>query len=197
MNDAFAILGLERRPLVTAEDVEAAFLRASRKRHPDGAAAAADGGDFAELNAARGMLTNPSRRLRILLESEFPATAMRGGAISKGLMGLFGQVSNGLERAEEFLRRGEAATTALGRALLMGEMLERKAEMESVSAELTGLENTLEQHLLDLDARWLAGERGSELVEELAELGREFSFTGRWRTQVDAALARIALQEMR
>ena len=77
IEDAFAVFGINRRPLVDEEALKETYLKLAADRHPD-----ASGGDQAEFHLvqeAYKTLRDPTRRLRHLLELAFPAYRKDGG----------------------------------------------------------------------------------------------------------------------
>src|ERR1700756_110255 len=97
MTDYFAVLGLERRPLVSDPILRGAYYEKSRSLHPDHS----KGGNFSVVNAAFEIVSNPAKRIRHLLELEFGELGFR--QIEAELEGLFGTMVKVLQRADEEL----------------------------------------------------------------------------------------------
>lgn len=168
MSDAFAVLGLPRRPLLDPEDIKNAHHRL-----------AASGPASAELNEARSILENPATRLRLLADGEPPANVadweflMRCGAVFKN--------------ADRWLQASRSASSALQRAVLRSELPGIRRDLDSLAAALQARQDELQTRLAAADARWPDVES-----RELAALAGEFVFLQR---QTDlAAKTRLDLE---
>ncbi|MEM8953012.1 MAG: DnaJ domain-containing protein [Verrucomicrobiota bacterium] len=178
--DYFEILGVERKAALGEEEVRGAFQEAGKEAHPD----ARGGGDFEKVGEAYGVLRDEGRRLRHLLELEFPGEAFggSGGMVSGELLELFGRAGAVLQAAVEVLKKKREATTALGKAMLEKEVITAQQAVQEVGFEIE---------------RMLQGERGrlGEVDQMLREdrqaalsLGREmverFGFLTKWQAKV-------------
>ncbi len=178
MTDAFAVLGLERRPGLTAREVEMAFLRSP------------DLGKSTAANEAQRILRDPVLRLRHLLELEegdieAPSAT---GALPEEAAALFAEIAPLLHECAELQKKIDASVAMLERAALM-------PEIARMSARLQGLLNRLEEECeaLDsaartLDSDWLVGRKTTAPV---AGLLRRRVFLQRWQHQINERLFRL------
>ncbi len=137
MVDHFNVLGLGRKAEIPDDEIQKAFHALSREQHPD-ASAAKEGGDFAVVSEAYRVLGNPATRLKHLLALEFEERDDKPGAggagISEDLVQLFGKVGGALQAADEILAKREKQQTALGKAVLAKEELERQGKLRELAA---------------------------------------------------------------
>lgn len=175
--DAFAELGLERRLALSGEEIRQAFREAGKQRHPD---AGGESEDFAKLQEAERILSDPGGMLRHWLELEDIEGDMRG-AVSSGLMEVFGKVGGVLQEADALIREREAASSALAKAMLEGRTQACREKLEELQA-------VLEIHTDGLIGDLPLVEQG--LVDGWA-LARELSFLGKWKAQVRERFAAL------
>ena len=168
--DAFAELGLPRDPAVSLDQVREAFREAGKSRHPDAGGGA---GDFARLQEAMAMLSDPGSRLRHWLELEGIEGGMRG-PLGGGLMDLFGSVGGLLQEADGLIRERQAAGSALAKALMEG-------RVQAVREKLEVMQDRLEREMESRCAAFAAIARGESDGWLIA---RELTFLGKWRAQL-------------
>jgi curved DNA-binding protein CbpA len=175
--DAFAELGLERRLAVSGEEIREAFREAGKRRHPD---AGGEAEDFSKLQEAERILSDPGARLRHWLRLEGVEGEMRG-AVSAGLMDVFGKIGGALQEADALIRERERASSALAKAMLEGRTQACREKLEACQA------------LLEIESDGRTGDL--PLVEEgLADgwvLARELAFLGKWKAQVRERFAAL------
>lgn len=172
--DAFALLGLPRRPWLDPADVRTAFQERARARHPD--AASGDEAAFAALNAAQGQLADPAARLRLLLGGDAAVPAAPPDAD-------FGfRLGGHLRAVDDALGRARAAVNPITRALLRGELAALRAATADLEADLAGRRRAAEDRLRALDAAFASAPPGPEL----AALAAEFLYLQRWQSQLRA-----------
>ncbi len=183
--DAFALLGLPRRALLSVDEVRAAFQKAAAAVHPDGAGddaeRAARTAQFAELNEAQATLTSLPQRLRHLLSLEFPeAAAVRTGVVMDGaMMELFSAVAAAVQRAAAAQSRKQKAATALAKAMLAGEEMEARESLEAASRLVEAARAALEAELSGYETD----------VEQLRSCAARAGFLEKWQAQLRAAFA--------
>ncbi len=183
--DAFALLSLPRRALLSADEVRAAFQKAAAAVHPDGAGddaeRAARTAQFAELNEAQATLTSLPQRLRHLLALEFPeAAAVRTGVVMDGaMMELFSAVAAAVQRAAAAQSRKQKAATALAKAMLAGEELETRESLENATRMVEDSRAALEAELAGC----------GDDVEQLRSCAARAGFLEKWQAQLRAAFA--------
>lgn len=169
--NSFEVLGLEKRLVLSEEDLKARYDALSKERHPD--AGGTDEG-FAELQRAFEDLKTLTGRIRAFL-GEDPGR----GSLPGEVMENFGEVAGTLERVENFLSEREKARSHLTRALL--------------DQGVPGLKRQVEETLeLVLSLRANFEMRASEEDEEaLAEVYRGLVFLDKWEGQLKGASGRL------
>ena len=183
--DAFALLGLPRRALLSADEVRAAFQKAAAAVHPDGAGddseRAARTAQFAGMNEAQATLTSLPQRLRHLLSLEFPeASAVSAGVVMDGaMMELFSTVAAAVQRAAAAQSRKQKAATALAKAMLAGEEMEARESLEAATREVEAERSALEGELAGCEAD----------AEQLRSCAARAGFLEKWQAQLRAAFA--------
>lgn len=171
--DAFQLLDLPRRPDLSEDELRSAFREVGKRVHPDAGGTEAD---FAKIQDAFGLLMSPSRRIKHwLVLHEIPGDER--GAISSGIMDLFGEVGAILQRGDSLSRKRADARSALARALLESETQSCREEVERMIAvvdgkiaEQTSLSASLDPASLSSDAAW--------------RLVRDLSFLEKWRAKL-------------
>lgn len=178
MPSAFALLGLDERPLVEADEITRRFDAAALTAHPD---RGGEAGRFAELEEARQVLSDPARRLRHLLALATGAEAARGPGEVPAVIGeAFTRATAVCAAADAMLAKQAAATSAVGKAMLAGPMLQVRDEVEEWLASLAELRAAADAALERFDADWMAGARPIEALRDLAQI---YAFVGRWTAQ--------------
>ncbi|CAN5396500.1 hypothetical protein BH23VER1_BH23VER1_15190 [soil metagenome] len=179
-DDHFAALGLPRRADLDPAVVKERFHQLSRQHHPDRASPGERPDHFESLNRAQAVLSDTPQRLRHLHELQF-GDLDRAGSISDPLMAHFSEVGAALQAANALANKKEAAQSALAKALL-------EAETPTVLATITAAQSHLADALRLAEAR-LPGIEPSP--HALAAAYRDLAFLTRWRTQLQAAFARL------
>jgi curved DNA-binding protein CbpA len=173
--DAFDVLGIERRLTLSDEYLRERYQTLSKTRHPD-----AQGSEalFRELTEAYELLRSPGRRLRHWLEVGGVEGDPRG-TIDATLVSIFGEVGAALQHADAFIRRREAARTALSRALLEREAGVRRAQLEAALARVEA------QIAAQLDDFGRLEEDGQQMAaDEAWTAARNLGFLEKWRAQL-------------
>lgn len=181
MTDAFDLLGMPPRLVVSEDELRAAFREAGKTAHPD-----AGGGEdhFARLCQAMETLTSPSRRLRHWLELRGMQMDPRG-VVDAALMDLFGKVGEVTQRAESLIRKREETKSALGLAMLEREThLCRESVEETIRvvdaailAETSGFAGIETSETIDLDA--------------VSKTVRNLTFLEKWKAGLRAVFSRL------
>ena len=180
MPDHFAALAQPRRPWLDPVALRESFHRAAAQQHPD----AAGGGDaqFAALNTAHTILSEPASRLRHILELEAPALLTRAAPIPTALAELFMELATLRQNVESFGGKDSAAVSALRRALLAGERLALRQIVTLALARLEAFHETALAELRALDSAW--DTRTAAALENLASLQARFAFLAKWTAQL-------------
>ncbi len=182
MPNAFSLLGLPRAAALDADVLQKAWLEASRGAHPD-----QPGGDAtraAEINAAYETLQSPEKRLKHLLELN--ETPWRAVPIDEGMMTLFGRVGSALQSVAVFLKKREAATSTLAKALLAPEEMRLRELVEEIGVAVDQQREALLALLPGMDARLEAGDAG--VAGELQVVQARLAYLVKWQGQVREAL---------
>ena len=180
MVDLFGLLGIQRSPSVSEETVESAFTRAALTAHPD-----RDGGSterMAALNLARKTLLSPALCIGHFLELEGYQKVERG-AVPDVVGALFGDVVSVLNRARVVVEKRDAASSAITRAVVAGEVREVLRAVEVLDEQVRDRGGRLERDVAD----WVtSGEVGMDALDTLR---RALAFTARWQQQLAEARA--------
>lgn len=179
---AFARLGLEARPWLDDEAVDAAWRERSVALHPDCGAGEREG--FAGLATARLQLLDPARRIQALLGCQWPERTAGLAGLDADLEDLWRDLQQWLPAAREFAGRWQAARSALARALLGAEQMRRLAELQGHLGRVGSAWTAALERLRELDGRFVAGERDAALAEALERLRARFGWLAKWRAQL-------------
>jgi curved DNA-binding protein CbpA len=182
--DAFALLGLPRSASLTEDEVRAAFQKAAAAAHPDSAADETERNartaQFTALNEASATLTSLPRRLRHLLELEYPDTSAQktGAPMDGAMMELFSNTAAAVQRAAAVQSQKQQAATALARAMLAKEEMQAQEELEAATLKVEAARAALEESLPALDG-----------ATALSAAAARAAFLEKWQAQLRAAFA--------
>jgi DnaJ-domain-containing protein 1 len=200
MTDHFALLNEPRRPWLDADLLKQKFLAQSANLHPDKIHSAGNAEKnvtakkFAELNAAYNRLLEPKSRLLHLLELELGAKPRDIQQIPPALADLFAEVANVCKSADQFLIEKTNATSPL----LQVQLFERGQgwieKLNELQRRLNELREQVLAQLKSLDAKWIAGDATTrrELLPNLEELYRLFSYFNRWNNQIQERVVQLS-----
>jgi curved DNA-binding protein CbpA len=176
--DPFAILGLEPRLAISEEELRAAFREAGKRDHPD---AGGSGEDFSKVQEAFSQLSRPSKRLRAWLAAK-GLTGDERGAISPGLVDLFGRVGTILQQADAVTKRRESTLSVLAKAMLEPAVQQAREALESALEEVAAATTAEEAQFPAIEAGagdpWRTARDLAFLEKWQAELKSRFS--GLW-----------------
>jgi curved DNA-binding protein CbpA len=179
--NAYEVLGLENRLVISEEVLREAFREGGKKLHPD---AGGGEGEFTALREAFALLSSPSRRLRHWLDLRGVSSETRG-AISPMMVDLFSEIGVVTQEAEALIRRRDEARTALGRAMLEGETQECRERVEwgisKVETEISSQCSVFSDYEI----------RETVEVEAAATLARNLAFLEKWRAGLRSCFARL------
>ena len=182
MLDCFLLLGLERRPYLEPEAVKGAFQARAASAHPDGYGTTREIADFAAVELGFRTLRDPKLRLQHLLDLEFPGVRTAAPAtVPADLAALFTPANLMIGRVDAFLGRRNAAGSAVGRAMMAGEQLALRAEVEEWMETLQHRAAVLVEELKGADRFWTLG--GERDAAKLLRLHQSFAFVTRWTEQ--------------
>lgn len=188
MPDAFAILALPPRAALDEESLQAAYLSATRGAHPDQA-----GGDTAlsaDLNAALETLKSPVTRLKHLIE-QYSSTAWRAVPLDASMMNLFEKLGPLLQTSAGFLKKKQAATTSLAKALLANEEMRLREALEELGLLIDEAWKAIDGQLSNYDERIVADDTG--VWVELQVVQARLAYLSKWRAQVRELLLGLML----
>ena len=181
VSDAFQILGMEPKLVLSDDALREAFREAGKRAHPD---AGGGEGDFAALRDAFAVVSSPSRRLRHWLELRGTPGELRG-SIDHSLMDLFAEVGAVTQLAESVIRKREEAKSALVRALLEGET---QVCREAVERAISQVETTIVRECAAFPELETSADFDLEIVSEIA---RNLAFLEKWRAGLRACFGRL------
>lgn len=174
--DHFATLGLPRSAALDGDALQQAWHAKAREAPSD------------EVNQAFEILSHPERRLKHLVEllHEGEAAPWRAVSIDPKLMSVFEKLGPLLQETAAFLKRKQAASTALAKALLSSEEFALRERLEALGTAIGEHRQHLESSLPDLDARRVAGT--PSVIAELQTAQAHFAYLAKWQTQIREAL---------
>jgi curved DNA-binding protein CbpA len=175
IEDAFAVFGIGRRPLIDEPALKETYLRLAAERHPD--ASGGEDEEFHLLQEAYKTLRDPATRLRHLLELTFPNYRKEGGHVPHAE--LFLRAGNAVQAARTVRQRFENASSALARALLSPEIAEALRQIRGASRLVQTADDELAGQLEDMDRRW-----PDVPPDELSALATAFRFIARWKSEL-------------
>ena len=178
VRDAFAALGVERRPWLDDEVVREAYHARVKTDHPD--VAGAEGDDFAEINAAYATLRSPAKRLRHWLEQE--GVPMGQFFPDAATMVFFSEIAGALQRWRELRETAERAEGRVAAAMARSIWMKEKPALERLGLAISEREAAAVCEVREWDV-------ASDDVKTLAVLAGEMAFLSRWKVTIDAALA--------
>jgi hypothetical protein len=179
--DAYQLLGLEKRLVIAADELRAAFREAGKCIHPDAGGAEMD---FAELQRSHDILASPSRRLAHWSELRGMKIDPRG-TVDDSLMDLFALVGSVMQKCESVIRKREEAKSALGRALLEDETQRCREELEVVIARVSA-------RIEDECGNFGSYEDACSVeLSEVARCVRNLAFLEKWQASLRAMFPRM------
>jgi curved DNA-binding protein CbpA len=181
MTDAFEILGMEPKLVLSDDALREAFRDAGKRAHPD---AGGGDGEFAALREAFAVVSSPSRRLRHWLDLRGTPGEVRG-SIDNSLMDLFAEVGTVTQLAESVIRKRDEAKSALVRAMLEGET---QVCREAVERVICQVETTINREC----AVFPELEKSADPdIEAAARIARNLAFLEKWRAGLRACFGRL------
>lgn len=181
MTNAFQILGIEPRLVLSDETLRDLFREAGKQAHPD---AGGGEGEFAALREAFGIISSPSRRLRHWLELRGMPGDVRG-SIEGSLMDVFSEVGAVTQQAEACIRKRDDAKSVLVRAMLEGET---QGCREAVENAISQVESLIEREC-GFFPEW---ENSQEIdIETVSKAARNLAFLEKWRVGLRGCYARL------
>ena len=201
MTDCFALFGAARRPWLDPEVLKQQFLALSAQLHPDRVHNAgaeekhAAQARYTTLNAAYNCLRDPKERLRHFLELEV-GKPKEIEQIPPGLMDLFMEVSQLCRKADGFLLSKQKVTSPLLKVGLLEPSEEWRDNLLALQQKINSAQEALMAELKSIDADWSPNARPADrqqVLQQLEELYRLFSYFARWRTQIQERIVQLSL----
>ncbi len=199
--DYFALLDETRRPWLDPEGLKQKFLARSAEAHPDKIHGASEpkrnaaAQKFAALNAAYHCLVRPKSRLLHVLELERGTKPKEVQEIPNALAGIFAEVATACREADRFLVEKAKTASPLLQVQLFERGLEWVDKLKVLQKKLSALSEELMAALKEADAKWISGDgktRG-QLLDELENLYRLFSYFDRWHSQIQERMVQLSL----
>lgn len=181
MANAFDLLGMKPRLVISDEALREAFRSAGKQAHPDAGGGEAE---FSSLNEAFAVLSSPSRRLRCWMEAhELPVETR--GTIDPELMDLFSEVGAVTQEAEQLIRKRDEVKFALVRAMLEGETQRCR---ESLETAISKVEICIEGACRNFPVLESASQPDASVASRIA---RNLVFLEKWRAGLRSCYARL------
>jgi len=180
MTDYFAALQQPRRGWLDPEELKQKYQELTLAAHPD-RGPTGPSLDFAEINEAYRVLSDPKQRLQHLLNLEGHDPSAKQ-TIPQELVEVFGEIGTVVQEADGLLAKIRSANTALAKSLLRSDILNAQQRASELSDQLQNLYTSALDELKRLDALW--DERPRELIQDFTKLYHRFAYLGRWMDQV-------------
>lgn len=199
--DYFALLEVPRRALLDADLLKLRYHAVTKKTHPDVSLPSSEQeADSAEINAAYSCLLQPSTRLRHLLSLIAPEEVgqLKGGAIPDAFIDIFSRLATAVQGADALIVKKKTTTSALAQALLTGEEMKAREDLEAAGAMVAEQRIALETGALpaiDIALDALVNKPDSvvaaSIASKIAEAFRAFGFLDKWQAQVRSKLLEL------
>jgi curved DNA-binding protein CbpA len=201
--DYFALLNQPRRPWLEPESLKKKFHVLSADLHPDRVHTGTESEKklaqqrFSELNAAYNCLRDPRQRLQHLLELELGQKPQQVQNIPPDLMQMFMEVGQLCRDTDTFLTEKAAATSPLLQVRVFEHGQSWTEKLMALQQQIAGRHETVLGEVRTLDGAWDGGldhaaER-SGMLKRLEELYRLLAFLGRWTSQIQERIVKLAL----
>lgn len=191
MSDCFAILSLPPRAALDNETLQQAYLTAARQAHPDQGQERCDHEAAADLNTALETLRAPEKRLRHLLDHHSGGVPWRTVPLDNNTMALFEKLGPLLQQTGAFLKRKQAASSALAKALLAPQEMQLREALEDLAQLIDQRQSELNDTLPACDERIADGDPA--VWNDLPILQSQFAYLAKWQTQLREALLQLML----
>ena len=179
MTDHFAVLHQARRPWLDPDQLRQQYQQLTFTHHPD-RGDQDNQQDFASINEAYRVLSNPRLRLHYLLNLE--STAHDASVVTSDLTDIFLEIAALVREIDGALQKRERATNALSKSLVETETAALRQRAARLAAKLEDLYQGAEDDLRGADELWTRNP--SEVTDRLTTLARRFSYLDRWMNQL-------------
>jgi curved DNA-binding protein CbpA len=179
--DYFALLEQPRRPWLDLEQLKAKHQQLTLAAHPDRPDSDRVAIDFAAINQAYRVLSDPKQRLQHLLRLE-DRDASGTQSVPDELLGLFGRIGTFIQEIDSLLGKLKTTNSALTKSLLRSEVISAGKRAEEFLEEVENLYQKALEDLRESDKAWET--HPVEVLDELKGLLNRFAYLGRWIEQL-------------
>ena len=194
MTDYFALLDQPRRPWLDPDKLKQAFHAKSLHAHPDAQRNAETSdqpqAEFAVLNEAYQVLSDPKRRLHHLLTLEGHAPSAANNSIPAEVEQLFPAVAALMQEANALVEKGKATNNPLTRSLIKPQILRVQKRIEEMLETLRQLHENDTAELRQFGASTGATE---DTWSDLQRLYFRFSYVTRWTAELQEQQVQLSL----
>jgi curved DNA-binding protein CbpA len=180
MIDYFALLQQPRRPWLDSEELKEKYHELTKTAHPDRSSSANPNSDFADINEAYRVLLDPKLRLDHLLNLEGIPPASHTN-VPEQIADVFLEIGTLIQETDRLLAKS-ATTTALSKALLRSEILEKQKLIADLLEKLETMYADALKELKLLDQTWTSTDKNG--AAELSALLSRFAYLTRWIAQL-------------
>jgi curved DNA-binding protein CbpA len=181
MIDYFSVVQQPRRPWLDPTELKQKYQELTLTGHPDRQRSKEPASDFAIINEAYRVLSDPKLRLQHLLNLE-GRDPDANQALPQELVQLFGEIGTFLQDIDRLLEKLRTRNNALSKSLLQSDILKAQQRATEVSDQLEKLYANASDELRRLDALW--DKQRERIVEDLKTLYHRFAYLGRWIDQI-------------
>lgn len=177
MIDYFALLQQPRRPWLDPEKLKEKYYQLTKADHPDRPSASPDS-DFANVNEAYRVLSDPKLRLQHLLALE--NVSANASAVPETLSDVFLETGMLIQEIDRLLAR--STTNALSKALIKSEITSKQQLAADLLQKLQTMHAAAVNELRSIDKDW---DSIDPVALRLAELSSRFAYLTRWIAQLE------------
>jgi curved DNA-binding protein CbpA len=181
MIDYFALLQQPRRPWLDPEKLKDKYHRLTISAHPDRQTSKVDSAnqsDFANVNEAYRVLSDPKLRLQHLLALEnVPSNT---ATIPTALSDVFLETGTLIQELDRLLAR--STTNALSKALIKSEITSKQELATDLLQKLQIMHAEAVNELRAMDKNW---DSIDSVAVQLTELSSRFAYLTRWIAQLE------------
>jgi molecular chaperone HscB len=200
VKDAFALLGVPRRPWLDPDLLKQRFLSLSGEHHPDRFHNATESEKraaqdrFTELNQAYQGLLDPRERLLRLAELELGIKTRDVQNIPSDLMTLFFEVGQICRKADGLIAQKGAEVSPLLKVQIFGRAQEQIEELQALKSKVAASREQLLEEIKRLDAGWDAIDESKrqprwECLQEIAGL---LNYSKKWDAEIAERIVRLS-----
>ncbi len=182
MTDYFALLQQPRRPWLDAGTLKEKYQQVTLASHPDRRGPGQASLDFATVNEAYRVLSDPKLRLQHLLHLQGFASS-GGDFVPKEMIELFSEIGTLIAATDRLLEHLSRAHNALARSLLQSDLLSKQQQTQILLDKLKRLQDDGLQELRSLNDPWATAP--ARVATRLGELYRRFTYLTRWIKQLE------------